>query len=74
MKIYVVVTKKGKICPDFGVWEDEGDAFRNLSEMNENVGEYDVIQIDIKKLFKTVSVKSLFIKKHEGTKSLYYSK
>lgn len=72
MKAAVVVTKKGKLCPSFGVWEDPGDAFRNLSEMSEDVGKYNVIVIDIKKLFKTVSMDSCFVKTHDGLKSDYY--
>ena len=72
MKAAVVTTKKGKLCPQFGVWEDPGDAFRSLSEMNENVGKYNVIVIDIKKLFKTISPDSFFLKTYDGLKSDYY--
>jgi len=72
MKAAIVTTKKGKICPRFGIWEDPGHAFRSVSEMGEDVGKYNVIVIDIKKLLKTVSLDSFFVKIHDGLKSDYY--
>jgi hypothetical protein len=72
MKVAVVATKRGKICKEFGVWEDPGDAFRSLSEMGENVGKYDVLVVDLKKLFSIMSKDSVFVKIHDGLKSDYY--
>ena len=59
MKIAIVVTKKGRICPDYGFWPDPEEAFRSLVEMSENgnkaLEKHNVIVYDLKKLVSYIA-------------------
>lgn len=68
MKVFVITTKKGKLCGDLGAFDDPGYAFRSLSESNENVGNYNVIEINIKKILASNFPRKI----HDGLKSDYY--